>query len=261
MRAWFFPCWSGDFRLEPDPANPNGCVLTVQDPTPLDRERLAPFLSEARALGWLDVTGGVAPTGLTTLPLSAPLVVAGAVLAEQLLPDGPAWTALRSASGAVNLLEGPTKALADRLRFGLEHRGGVGRLLEAPAAAVTLEPPKRGCPPPAPAPSRASEVLAAFSTERQLATLERRGFMLVYGCQSGRPYQVFHRDAARRAGLGHNVLNVETRREVCAWDDRVPAEEELLGLKLGLEHREAWLLQVPPGELPRAFALPRRWAA
>lgn len=30
--------------------------------------------------------------------------------------------------------------------------------------------------------------------------------------------------------------------EVCAWDDTVPAEEEVLKLKLAVEKRERWLL-------------------
>lgn len=258
MRAWFIPCWSGDFRLEPDPNNAEGCLLTVDDPSALDRERLAPFLVEARARGWMDAAAGIAPSGRTVLPVSATIRDAGPILAEQVLPDGPVWTALRSVDGSVTLLEGTARELHERIRFGLEHRAGVGRLLEA---AVTLAPPRRGCPPPSPAPTRASQVLAAFSTRRQLGALERYGFMPVHGGASGRVYQVFHRDAARRRGLGHCVVDVERGEEICAWDDRVPAEEEVLALKLALEHREAWLLQVRPGRAAQAFALPARRAA
>ena len=37
-------------------------------------------------------------------------------------------------------------------------------------------------------------------------------------------------------------MEVSTGHAICAWDDTVPAEEEALGLKLAIEHREGWLL-------------------
>ena len=64
-------------------------------------------------------------------------------------------------------------------------------------AAVTLRAPSRGCPPPAPAPTRASQVLAAFSTQRQIASLQARGFLVAFGGSSGKPYRVYHSDCAK----------------------------------------------------------------
>ena len=41
--------------------------------------------------------------------------------------------------------------------------------------------------------------------------------------------------------MGH-ALALASGGEVCAWDNRVPPEEEALGLKMAIEHREKWLL-------------------
>ena len=244
MYRWFIPCWSGDFRLEAILGDASKCLLTVENPTPLDRERLAPFLAEAKERGWLDARAEVTPVGKTILPITAPMLEAGPILAVTALPDdAEKWTAIRRGDDSVTLEDGVgarLREMAMQLATGaIEVKGDRGELV----AAVTFREPKRGCPAPEPAPTRASQVLAAFSTVRQIESFQTRRFLVAYGNRTGKPYRVYHRTEAALRGLAHCIVqDVESGEDICAWDDRVPAEEEVLSLKLAVEHREEWLL-------------------
>jgi len=63
--------------------------------------------------------------------------------------------------------------------------------------------------------------------------------------QSGRSYDLHHRDAAARRGMSTVLRDVALGCDICVWDDRVPPAEEALAIKLAVEHREAWLLKQP----------------
>lgn len=250
---WFVPCWSGDFRLDADPKDEGRCVLTVVDPTPADREKLAVFLAEAREKGWIDPTEGIQAMGKTVMVVAAPWLTAGPVLAAQTLPEGEKWTALRAQNGLVTLENGTGEGLLERLKKGfIRFSNGLGELLtiESPAelsAAATVLAPARGCPAPLAANRRASEVLATFSSQRQMRDYLDTGAMVAFGNVTGRPYRIYHRNAAKQLGLAHCIIEVDTGRDLCAWDDRVPAEEETLGLKLAVERREGWLRDLSYG--------------
>lgn len=113
----------------------------------------------------------------------------------------------------------------------------------APAvAAATVREPQRGCPAPTAAERRASQVLRTFSTDAQWRQWERTGTMRLVGNATGRAYVLHHRGVAASLGLRHVLVRASNQREVCVWDDRVPPEEEALGIKLAVEHREHWLL-------------------
>lgn len=223
MRAWFVPAWCGDFRLTVrDDAS---CWLTVENPTARDRERLSPFLLQCAKDGVLH-DAPVLNAGETKLVLHASMQTLGPKLAQQTV-QGDAWTVVACINGEIRLSDGTEPPVT-----------------ASPVdAAATLKPPTRGCPAPLPTNRRASEVLRAFSTPGQIDLFERKGRMRVTGGSSGRAYNVYHRDEAARLGLSRCILDVATRRPVCAWDDTVPAEEEVLSLKLALEHRERWLWQ------------------
>lgn len=221
LRFVFIPCWSGDYRLEH--TSDVECVLTVEDPTDADRKRLSPFLLEVIRRGALTDFPFVRPRGKTLVPIAMSLREAGPLLAGAVAPD--AWTAVRCVNGKVSVSDKPLER-------------GVPDDAEAVGA---VQRPSLGCPAPAAAARRASQVLAAFSTASQYESFRARGFLRAVGNYTGRAYHVFHRDEARRRGMGHCLAEAASGLEVCAWDDRVPAEEEVLGLKLAVEHRESWL--------------------
>lgn len=273
---WFVPCASGDFRLEV--LNDESCLLTVEDPTPADERRLRPFLVEARKLGWVDELAGISPKGRSEVVVKAAITEAGPFLSGVIyMPNTPLWLVVRQVNGEVSILDVEAKRLLDEAATKAKRKAeeaearkrneelkkkldgyeaaekedteAIRRAAElekvkpatpAPAAA-TVQQPNRGCPAPLPANRRASEVLRAFSTPEQLAELAAYGRMRCIGNVSGRAYHVYHRDEAARRGLRHSLIECETQRDLCVWDIRVPAEEEMLALKLAVEKREAWL--------------------
>lgn len=224
LAFWFFPVWSGDFRLERQ--GEDECLLTVEDPTDADRTRLYPFLAAARQKGWMpDEDVAIATTGETKLAVRAPLSVAGPVLAGVAHGKAETWTAVRFAKGTM-LFDGAPAPAPDA------------------EAAVTVTPPKKGCPAPTAAERRSSQVLTAFSTERQMGMWSEHGWMPVIGNASGRAYRLYHRDEAAKRGIPRLLVRASDGEPVCVWDDRVPPAEEALSIKFAVEHREAWLLNL-----------------
>lgn len=65
--------------------------------------------------------------------------------------------------------------------------------------------------------------------------------MTLIGSRTGYAYDLFHRNVAARRRLTHVLVERRSGDTICAWDDRVPPEEEALGIKLAIEHREGWL--------------------
>lgn len=229
-RFWFFPVLSGDIRLEK--RGDEGSLLTVEDPTPSDRRLLVPFLKEMRDRGHIDELVGVQSTGLTQIELPISVATAGPILAGDIHQNAHLWTAVRFTDGQMTLGEGrQLPAVVD----------------QEPEAAVTVKRPKLGCPPPEACIRRASQVLRTFCTASQWRQFQHEGRLRVIGNHTGRAYYVYHRDQASRERLTHSLVIAGTGRAVCVWDDTVPAEEEVLGIKLGIEHREVWLLGLPRG--------------
>lgn len=247
MRFYFVPCWSGDFRLERDPDDESGCLLTVENPTAADKARLGPFLEDARNRGWLDPSLGIAPTGKSLLKITTLMEHAGPVLAENVIPIGRAWTVIRSVKDEITFMEGiPTPAKLTEIPIpGNENKPEEPANDPVPAvAAVSVPQPVRGCPFPTSCQRRASEVLRTFSTERQWEQFQRRGYLTAYGNVTGMAYNIFHRDEAAYRGLHRSVAEASTGRIICAWNNDVPPEEEVLTLKFAMEHREGWVRQM-----------------
>jgi len=225
MKFWFVPCWSGDFRLEVDKKDKDRCVLTVENPTDADRERLRPFLTAARRRKWISSEDGLSTTGKSEIPVKAPMHVAGALLAEKAIPDGEVWTAVRHTDGTVTVENGTRVAEPEKAEV-----------------AASVAKPDKGCPEPVACLRREAEVLRAFCTKPQWAQFQTYGFMQCVGNITGKTYHVFHRDEAAQRGMNRSVWDVEAQSTVCVYNKSLPPEEEALALKLAIEHREAWLL-------------------
>ncbi len=156
--------------------------------------------------------------------------------------DAVKGVAASAAEAVGNAASAVSSAVGSAVEAAKEAVSGGGEPEPAVAtAAVSVTPPKRGCPAPTPAQRRASEVLRTFSTRRQWESFERTGSMLLIGGTSGMSYRLFHRDEAAKRRMGHSLVEARSGVEVCAWDNTVPPEEEMLALKLAVEHRERWL--------------------
>lgn len=261
MRYWFFPVWSGDFRLE-STDDPNLCLLTVEDPTAKDRKIIEPLLVQARHEGWIPVEAGIQAKGKTEIEIRVPMAKIGPMVAAQIHGDVSTWTALRYTDGKVEVHDGPQILScgddgvdADNVPSEKQLPAVVEPAVIEPVAAATVARPKRGCPAPTPAVRRASEVLRAFSTRSQWDQFVREGRMRVIGSHTGKSYLLYHRDQAANQGLSHSLVERGTNRAICCWDDRVPPEEEVLGIKIAVEHHERWLIGLGTGP---AFAQLRR---
>lgn len=89
--------------------------------------------------------------------------------------------------------------------------------------------------------TRASEVLERFSTTAQWATWSQHGWMRVLGGRSGHVYRLCHRrtPAARHQGAIAWDCDDGLPMRASVWT--LPPAEEVLALKLYLEHAEPWV--------------------
>lgn len=257
---WMITANCGDFRLSAAPDDPTQSVLSVVGATPADRQRLEPFLAALQALsavdlpvneaaGWWDRMLAWAQGNPTltdgsnlTLKIRLPMAEAGPLLAGKTATEPQVWTAVRMEAGVL-LVDGTIVAQP---------------VVEQAVAAATLPAPRRGCPFPAAARRRASEVLRTFTTRKQWEDYTGRGYMVAHGNVTGTPYRIFHRDEAARRGLSRSMTD-DQGRPICVWRDDVPPEEESLSLLLAVQFREGFLSEQLAGYWPGREPLRRRW--
>lgn len=242
---WAFTSWSGDFRLAPDGANKS--TLTIEDATPSEVERLGAFLKKARSKDWVEQHVGMDGGKKIVIPVNAPLAKAGRILLGA-RPKG-ILTAVVSTSGHV-------KAVTD---------GDADKVAAAVAdpdakAAASVRRPTLCCPCPQPGPDvRATEVLQAFCTPRQRAQYDAEGLLRCYGNLSGRLYEIAHRHHPLAVERTKIIWDVEGGCILHAYDWSVPPAEEVLVMKLVLEHAEHWIRNdsgawcAPPPHYPNPF--------
>lgn len=106
----------------------------------------------------------------------------------------------------------------------------------APAKAVTVKEPIRGCPPPdfAAITRRATRVLKAFLTPVQISDYEKHQRFIVRGADTGHRYMLTSRNAPDQLACygSRTVYDMTEGRAYCVHDWDVPAEEELLSLAM-----------------------------
>lgn len=264
---WFVPTWSGDFRIERQAeSQTESTLLTVEDPTPGDRERLKPFLRECATKGWCadGIYEMIKATGETRVKIEAPTSQTGPLLARMTLAAVDVWTGVRFKDGQIAVVDGIPGASVpadtkvetlDPAQILINPDAAEPTKQEQPApapepkpepvaAAATVRAPNRGCPAPTACERRSSEVLRTFCTKEQWARWQNDGKMRVIGNSTGRAYWLYHRDEAASRGLPRVLIEAATGTPICVWDDRVPAAEEALALKFSVEHREKWMLSL-----------------
>jgi hypothetical protein len=218
MKRWFFPSWSGDFRLEEDG---DKSILTVIKPTPAEIDKLDIFLEKAREKKWVRQHIGFIPDGEIKIEVAASVQDAGKMFIGE-KPKGK-LTAIRSEDGKVTAI--------------WDEKG-----LDKAEEAATVRRPTLCCPTPVPGPDqRASEVLQAFCTPRQWKDWCEDGFLRCYGNLSGRLYEVLHRHHPIAIERGKITYDVEAGCVMHCYDWSVPPAEEVLSIKLVLEHAEHWI--------------------
>ena len=245
LQMWSHPSWCGDFRIEAKEGDETRCTLTVIDPTPGELDRLGRFLVKARESKWVANSAiGITPEGTTVLEIAAPVAEAGCALAARNSPRGEKrglLTAVRSVGGTIEVaVRGCDEAL---LVNGLDPKTEEPLPPEKqPVAAVTVRRPTLCCPTPIPGPdARASDVLCAFSTEDQWRDWVLDGRLVCRGNLTGHRYEILHRHHPLARKRGKITFDLEDQHIVHCYDWSVPPAEEVLEVKLILEHRENWI--------------------
>jgi hypothetical protein len=270
INTWYLPSWSGDFRLEEE--DDDRCRLIVVDPTPGEIELLGRFMAKARQRKWISKMEGVATKGESTLTINASLVAAGKVILSN--GKGPfrkrhregLLTAVRSKGGKIEAIpgspgdaepepmSGPTAlAKVDEQAEGLAEPSKVDKALAKDDAdkAVTTRRPTLCCPNPVTGPDiRASEVLRSFCTKQQWESWMANGFLFCNGNLSGHTYRIVHRHLPLAADQGKVTWDMDDDQVIHCYDWSVPPAEEVLAIKLALEHVEHWVRN-PSGALGR----------
>jgi hypothetical protein len=273
ISTWYMPSWSGDFRLEEE--GENQCRLIVSDPTPGEIETLGRFLAKARQRRWIPKVAGIAPKGESTLLIDTSLISAGKVLLSN--GKGPfrkkhhkegILTSVRSKDGKIEAIPaepkepepepeplGPPTALA-KMEDKEDKPAKPDKVEEALAKpdadkAVTTRRPTLCCPTPVAGPDvRASEVLHAFCTRQQWESWMRNGFLFCNGNLSGHTYRIVHRHLPLAREPGKVTWDMDDDAVIHCYDWSVPPAEEVLAIKLALEHVEHWVRN-PSGALGR----------
>lgn len=229
MTTWYHPSWCGDFRLVTENGHPEKSRLIVTDPTPLEIEKLGKFLLRARKKDWVPNLAGVAERGDSTLLIDAPVAKAGKLLLgwksrKDLL------TAVKSNNGKII----PVIGNGDDVEKAV--------VKSDTEKAATVKRPTLCCPEPVSGPDiRASEVLQAFCTAKQWADWLKHGFVIAYGRLTGHPYRICHRHTDLAIRQTKICWDLNDNNIVHAYDWSVPPAEEVLSLKLVLEHAEHWI--------------------
>lgn len=247
MRRWYVPSTGGDFRLD---ATGDTCVLTVNDPTSVELNRLGAFLNKARGSGWIDNVEGISPRGESRLAIKAPVVKAGVILAKGASGvRAGVLTAVRSTAGEIIAVyeraEDAIKAAEVATvtpKAEPKPAAATPKPTPKPDAAVTVRRPTPCCPNAIPGRDvRALDVLRDFCTPVQWADFTSHGVLFCKGSHTGHTYRLAHRyhpDAIRDTRI---CRDVDTGVVLHFHDWLVPAAEEVLAAMLFLTYREPWL--------------------
>jgi len=240
---WYLPSWNGDIRAEQVP-DEQRTRLTIIEPTAHELMTLGRLEHQLRSEGWY---AAKAPLWVpekdrrrkkakrqevileATLDLVAPLLV------ENYKPGAQTLTAIVYRDGKVETVDGTegTEALAKAADKAV--RGKAKK-------AATVKRPTPSCPQcELGSIDAASEVLQDFLDEREHEDWRDHRYIQVRGGRSGHRYLIAHRNSPLAVQLGRVCVDLDDRTVMHFHDNTVPPEEEVLGTKLVLEHREEWI--------------------
>jgi len=272
VKAWYFPSFHGDLRLEPDPKNPRQTRLSIVEPTAHEQRVLAALETVFRSKGWWQGEDPLysPPKGgwlrrrqtMQVVTVAAPLAEIGPVVARHVKPGRSTLTAIHFEGGKVLAIDGVESELTDAVHAAMADDGPItlpaGEVpappaepselppappsRETPDVAATVQRPTPCCPrciPGAVAP--ASEVLLSFLTEEQHASWASDRCLIAIGGFTGVRYLLAHRHTPRAQRIGRVCFSLDDDAVVHFHQTEVPPEEEILSALLILQLREHWL--------------------
>jgi hypothetical protein len=235
ISRFHIPALSGDFTLEASKTDPEkACVLVTENLTPGEVEQIGKFLRACRTpkRKWVSDLVGVTPTGRSEIGIDAPIGKAGALLAGTSAPDKGRLTAVRSVNG--NMVAVVDSSDPNEIEK-------VAEATSKPEAAVatTVNRPTRCCPQPVEGPLvRSSRVLQSFCTAAQWNDWVTKGWVTARGHRSGHLYRIVHRHHPAARAQGKITWDLTDDAVIHCYNWGLPPAEEVLSIKLFVEHRE-----------------------
>lgn len=262
MRAWYIPAWNGDFRLV-QVKGKDQSRLIIEKPSPNEALLLDTagklFVEKGWLTEWKPISGkkfGWWNKRLEVV-IDASVDKAGPVVAGLLRPGPAVLTALKLTNGLIVTTDQtlgedlgletyrhvpkpePIQDIAEKPPKKKEPEKAITK--EADSAA-TVRRPTPSCPQCVPGSIEpATEVLLSFLNNDEHEQWKTERAIVIRGGLSQHRYLLAHRHTPRAQKIGRMCYDLDDDTVVHFHDWRVPPEEEVLGAKLILEHREPWL--------------------
>lgn len=241
---WYLPSWNGDIRAEPAPDREDRTRITIIEPTMDELMTLGRLEHQFREKGWYEDDAALwvplkdrrrKGAKRQEVVIRAPLNEVAPLLVENYKPGKQTLTAIVYRDGEVETVDGTqgSEALAEVADKAVKKKAKKGASVKR--ATPCCPQCELGSVEPA------SEVLLDFLDERQHADWRDHRYIQVRGGRTGHRYLVAHRHSQTAVKLGRICFDLDDRTVLHFHDNSVPPEEEILGVKLVLEHREHWL--------------------
>ncbi len=234
----FVPSFCGDVRLE-SVDDGKAVEVIIHDPTAAETEAVEKLLKIGRERKWTDLVAIPKPAGKfkrwrkSTLRLEGSIQDVGDEFVKLVRPAKSSIVALKFSNGEIHVTE--TAGTQKLVTVAVESK-------DAGARAVSVKKPTMSCPqclPGSVAP--ANEVLQEFLTPSQHKDWAKHRVIEVEGGTTGHRYLVAHRNSRHAVAWGRHVMDADDRAVLHFHDLTHPPEEEVLGAKLMIEHRESWV--------------------
>lgn len=236
---WYLPTWNGDIRAE---STDSGTKLTIIEPTPRELMTLGRLEHQFRAQGWWKSEDSLWRPGerrkqakRQEVSIDAPLDQIAPLLIENYKPGKQTLTAIVYRDGEVETVDGTEDSTA----VAKAARKAVSKNAKKAATVKRATPCCPACVPGSV--DAASEVLLDFLDPNEHATWARDRRIVVRGGRTGHRYLIAHRHSPTAVQMGRICFDLDDRTVLHFHDNSIPPEEEVLGAKLVLQHREPWL--------------------
>lgn len=273
ISAWYIPAWNGDFRLEPDPNEPETrTLLTIEKPTPEEKKllkQLQQVFAEKFGLGYAsdDSRKMREPSRFfkTRVSIPAPITDIGPVVASLCKPGPNVLTAVKFKNGHIEVCETSesgasskrpqpyrspsdppgSKALAKPADDKPSEESKALAKKEDATAAATVKRPTPCCPAcytdEIELNKPATEVLLAFLNREEHESWAKNRFIVVRGGITGHRYLIAHRNSPVAQKNTRMAYDLDDRATMHFHDWLVPPQEEVLAAMFILKFREPWL--------------------
>lgn len=240
---WHVPSWTGDVELRDEVDH---CVLVLENCTWDEWARATAFLNAMGHAGFYKHPKGRTPAhpprGRREYRLNGTVMQCSPAFVAAFSPRGVSLTVVTAAEEVIALPDAPKSATpAEKAEHVAKEAKKVVK--DNPdVAATTVRKPTKCCPLPIEGPLvRSERVLGLFSSPRQREEWVRYGYLTAIGGVTGTPYRVYHRNHRDAQRFGFAVVDLDARAVIHGHVSTCPPAEEVLTLKLALEHREWWL--------------------